>query len=81
MDHSEHYDNLEQRNLICKDYESRGFRMLHDNYDDDWKKDDEPHGTLIFTNEDLGAKPKPKRDYKKEIDALTTRIEKLEGVK
>ncbi|GAH91528.1 unnamed protein product [marine sediment metagenome] len=42
---------MEQRDLICKDYESRGLRLLHDTFDSDWQRGDEPHGTLTFTDE------------------------------
>jgi len=48
---TEHYDDMEQRNLICKDYESHDYRMLEDNFDPDWEKGDEPHGMLTFTDE------------------------------
>lgn len=57
MEYKEHCDNMKQRNLICKDYESRGFRMLHDDFDKDWKRGDEPHGILTFTDEPAPQSP------------------------
>ncbi|GAH33314.1 unnamed protein product [marine sediment metagenome] len=50
MEYTEHYDNLAERETICKDYANQGLRCLHDNFDEDWKRGDEPHGTLIFTD-------------------------------
>lgn len=51
MEYSEHYDNLKNRHDTCMFYESKGFRMISDIFDPDWEKGDEPHGTMIFTDE------------------------------
>ncbi|MBA7708455.1 hypothetical protein ES703_117354 [subsurface metagenome] len=82
---TEHYDNMEQRNTICKDYASRGLRCLYDTFDSDWKRGDEPHGTLTFTNEPAPVEPEPNpeppipvRDLAAELDDHETRIQALE---
>jgi len=47
----QHYDNLAGRQDLVAHWEAQGYRMLHDDFDSDWKPGDEPHGTLTFTNE------------------------------
>lgn len=59
MEYQEHYDNMEQRNTLCDTATSKGFRMLHDNFDEDWQRGDEPHGTLTFTDEPPEQAPEP----------------------
>ena len=80
MEYTEHYDNMEERDVICKDYESRGLRMLQDNFDSDWQRGDEPHGILVFTDElaPQAPEPEPVMDYKAEIDKLKARIAVVE---
>ena len=80
MEYTEHYDNMEQRNSLCSIAEGNKFRMLHDNFDADWKRGDEPHGTLIFTDEPTpqALEPEPVRDAFAEIDELKAKIEILE---
>jgi len=61
-----HYSNLAERALLIEQYEAqkkpRDFdiagvardtklRMLHDDFDADWKPGDEPHGTMTFSDE------------------------------
>ena len=46
-----HYGNLAERQTIIAHWEGLGYRMLHDDFDTDWKPGDEPHGTMTFTNE------------------------------
>lgn len=72
MEYREHYDNMEQRELICQDYAKRGLRCLYDNFDEDWKRGDEPHGTMIFTDvmPPVEPEPEPVRDLEAEIDEL-----------
>lgn len=78
MEYSEHYDNLVNRHLVCKEYEGRGLRMLHDNFDPDWQPGEEPHGVLIFTDVPEKPPPPPGRDIFLELDDLKTRVVKLE---
>lgn len=59
MEYTEHYDNMEQRNSLCDVAESNGFRMLHDDFDEDWQPGDEPHGTLTFTDVPPEQSPSP----------------------
>lgn len=77
MEYQEHYDNWEQRNSLCDAATSKGFRMLHDDFDKDWKRGDEPHGILTFTDEPPEQAP-PSRDLAAEIDDIKARVEKLE---
>ena len=79
MEYTEHYEDMEQRNLICEDYASQSLRCIHDTFDEDWKRGDEPHGTLIFTDVKPPAvsEPEPVRDLAAEIDELKAEVEKL----
>lgn len=72
MEYQEHYENMVERNNLCKIAIGKGFRMLHDNFDGGWKRGDEPKGTLIFTDEPAPKAPTPipPRDYGAEIDEL-----------
>ena len=51
------YDGLEDRQEKVAKREAKGLRMLHDDFDPDWKLGDEPHGTLTFTDESPPAPP------------------------
>ena len=78
MEYQEHYDNMEERNSLCKGATSKGYRMLHDNFDEDWQPGDEPHGTLIFTDEPPEQSLAPDtRDYGAEIDELKAKVKVL----
>ena len=77
MEYTEHYDNMTERNSLCTVAEGNSFRMLHDDFDEDWERGDEPHGTLTFTDEPA-PQAEPVREPLAEIDALKARIEKLE---
>ena len=81
--HIEHYVNLEERASIVNECERAGLRMLHDDFDSDWKPGDEPHGTLTFTDEQPPSEPlPPKSELELKVDDLVVRVAKLEkGVK
>ena len=66
------YKNLAERKVKITVAENKGLRMLHDTFDPDWKPGQEPHGTIIFTDDPEPApvvEPAP-RDLAKEIDDL-----------
>jgi len=73
MEYQEHYNNMIERNSQCDIANSKGFRMLHDNFDADWKRGDEPHGTLIFTDEPT------KQSIVEPVRDLATRVSELEA--
>lgn len=50
MEYTEHYNNMTERNNLCDIAHSNGFRMLHDNFDPDWKRGEEPRGELVFSD-------------------------------
>lgn len=77
MEYIAHYDNMYQRDNLCWVANFNGFRMLHDNFDADWKRGDEPHGTLTFTDEEAPQAPPPEPSR---IDKLEARIKKLENL-
>ena len=52
-----HYDNLAERQDLVAQGEGLGYRMLHDDFDADWKPGDEPHGTMTFTDEEPPVMP------------------------
>lgn len=53
------YTNWIERQALVAQYESQGWRMLHDDFDPDWQPGDEPHGTLTFTDEPSPELPPP----------------------
>jgi len=59
MEYQEHYDNWQERNTFVDTAQGNGYRMLHDDYDEDWVEGDEPHGTLTFTDEPPAQAPIP----------------------
>ena len=81
MEVTRHYDNMIERNQLVDEFEAQGLRMLHDNFDKDWKRGDEPHGTLIFTDEPAPQAPipEPVRDLGAEINILREEINTLKG--
>ena len=79
MEVKEKYTNLEERAEKITFREAQGLRMLHDDFDPDWKTGEEPHGTMTFTDVMPPITPlEPVRDLAAEIDALKARVEKLE---
>lgn len=54
---TETYANWAEREAWVAQYETQGWRMLHDDFDSDWKRGDEPHGTLTFTDEPAPVAP------------------------
>lgn len=80
MEITEKYKDLIERQAKITLREGEGLRMLHDDFDPDWKPGDEPHGTMIFTDE-LPPPAEPARDLAAEIDDLKARVKKLEETK
>ena len=73
------YKNMAERQQKIAEAESQGLRMLHDDFDADWKPGDEPRGVMTFTDEiPPSPVPEPMRDLAAEIDALKARVDKLE---
>ncbi len=78
MEYIEHYDDEKQRESLCDIANNKGYRMLHDNFDSDWKRGDEIHGTLTFT--DVQApQAEPTRDLANEVDELKAKVASLEA--
>ena len=74
------YNNLIQRQTSVKEQEAKGLKMLHDDFDADWKSGDEPHGIMTFTDVmPATIEFEPVRDLAKEIDELKIRLEKVES--
>jgi len=59
MEYEYHYDNMEDRQVKVTEAEGLGYRMLSDTFDPDWEKGDEPHGTMVFTDEPSPPPPPP----------------------
>ena len=57
MIETEKYTNLAEREAFVAQYEGEGYRMLHDDFDPDWKPGQEPHGTMTFTDEPAPVSP------------------------
>ena len=78
MEYKYKYKNLAERTARIAEAEGLNYRMLQDNFDSDWQRGKEPHGTLIFTDE---SQPEPivgGRDLATEVDAILARLDKLE---
>ena len=76
---TEKYKDLAERQVKIVLCEGQGLRMLHDDFDPDWKSGEEPHGTMTFTDEPSPVAPiELVRDIYAEIDSLKARIKKLE---
>ena len=71
------YSNLEDRQLKTKEQEATGLRMLHDDFDPDWKSGDEPHGTMTFTDV-MPPEPPPPIDWKAKWQVADTTAKKLD---
>jgi hypothetical protein len=76
-DYQYSYKNKAERQNQIEIAESLGLRMIHDNFDIDWKRGEEPRGTMVFTD-DPGVNISPPRDLLAEIDDLKARIQALE---
>ncbi len=59
MEYEYHYDNLVDRQVKVAEAEGLGYRMISDTFDPDWEKGDEPHGTMVFTDEQPPPSPPP----------------------
>ncbi len=82
----QHYDNLAERQTIVAHWEDQDYRMLHDDFDPDWKRGEEPHGTMTFTNEPEPVAPDtaihfmpgtPGQSSAKRIDNIEEFLEQL----
>ena len=60
------YANLDERKVKSQAQEALGLRMLHDNFDADWKPGDESHGTMIFTDEAEVVNPWTVKEQKRQ---------------
>ena len=75
------YKNLIERKIKVAEGEALGLTMLHDTFDPDWKKGDEPHGTLIFTDVRPPVATEPVyRDYGAELDELKAEVMELKRI-
>jgi hypothetical protein len=75
MELTEKYKDLAERKAKIDLREGQGLRMLFDNFDADWKRGDEPHGTMTFTDVmPPEIPPEPTRDLAAEIDQIKVDI-------
>ncbi len=75
MEYTKRYHGKVERKELCDIANSNGFRMLHDNFDPDWKRGEEPRGELLFTDEvPAQAKPEPTK-----LELLEARVLALEN--
>lgn len=77
MEITEHYNNLSERQIIIEKWENQQYRMLHDDFDPDWKWGDELRGTMTFTDEPETVVPAP-TDWQAEWSEATTTAKKLD---
>lgn len=75
MEVTEKYANLVERQSQIALRAGQGLRMLHDDFDSDWKRGDEPHGTLTFTDEQP-ISAELERDLMSEFDLLKETLRK-----
>lgn len=72
------YENMLERKEKIKEAESKNLRMVHDDFDANWKTGTEPHGLLTFTDDEEAPLP-PSRNIFQELDELKTRVLALES--
>ncbi len=77
MEVSEKYANLLERQEKVSLRESQHLRMIHDDFDADWKPGDEPHGTMLFTDTPEPIPPVDPRELAKQ--AAITSIKTYKG--
>ena len=72
-----HYSNLKDRANKVTENQSKGLRMIQDNFDAGYKKGQVPSGTMIFTDmpEKTPVVVIPPRDAIKELDALIKKLQ------
>ena len=74
------YNGLQNRQVKVKEQETKGLRMLHDNFHSNWKSGDEPHGTMTFTDEPSPVAPLPEpSQLEKDVAQLKLDVEKLKS--
>jgi len=79
MEYQYNYANLAEKAQQVIKGEGLGYRQLHDTFDGDWQPGDEPHGTLIFTDEHKPPTILPESiDIEVEINSLKVRVDALE---
>ena len=73
------YFGLADRQTKILENEAKGLRMLHDDFDPDWKPGEEPRGVLTFTDiiPNLTPEPEIERDYGREIDEIRAMINEI----
>jgi len=72
------YKDIEDRKAKILEAESQGLRMLHDDFDPDWKPGDEPHGTMTFTDEPAPVvTSEPARDLAAEVDQIKADVKAI----
>ena len=80
MQVTEKYNGLAERKVKIDLRESQKLRMLHDDFDPDWKSGDEPHGTMTFTDEPIPVAPLPEpSQLEKDIAQLKLDVEKVKS--
>lgn len=72
MEYQYKYKDLKERQEKVAEAESKGYRMLHDNFDDpNWKHGDAIIGTMTFTDKPEPVMPvEPVRDPLVELDEI-----------
>jgi len=73
------YSGKADRQVKVAENEALNYRMLHDNFDPNWKPEQEPYGILVFTDEEPTGALLVAGSLATEIDDLKARIEKLEN--
>lgn len=74
MEYTYKYKDSRDRLDKIKQAESKGQVMLHDNFDSDWKRGEEIHGTLIFTDTPPVMSVVVTRDPLAELDDLKAKL-------
>ena len=69
------YQNLKDRAKKVKENEAKGLSMVSDTFDSGWKRGEEPHGVMVFTDDQPAPVEKP-RNLAAEIDEILERLEK-----
>lgn len=81
MEYEYRYKDLDERKIKVAEAEGLGYHMLHDNFDKDWKRGEEPRGVMIFSDEVIAdVYPVPEMDVVVEINAVKDRLTYFESL-
>ena len=72
------YRDLKDRKVKVDKAEAKGYSMILDTFNSDWKVGEEPRGVMVFTDEPRNAPIQPETPIEARITKLEQRVNDLE---